>query len=681
MQLSSVIRRFLFIVAIILPAVYASARSVISVKEEEYNDMEPTAQIDAHRDRWGKVMALVIVHNAEPEGYQFEADGARVENATLKTGEKVIKLYLPQNTKSMRIKHSDPTIQGITYTFENAPLQSAQTYHLTLNPVYSAMRTGQQYLVFNVTPPSAILEVEEDPAGQPGKYVPWPLTDGMARKLMRYGTYRYQLRAADYYPSAGSVTVSDPESPVVEEINLRPRFGYLTIRPTADLEGAVIFIDGLMAGTSSLDRHLLSSGRHQIKIDKRLFKMYETMVEIADGEEVTIAPELESNAGRVTLTTPDREARILLREGMDNRYLGTGSWSGPLEPGDYLITVSRPGHADATKQISVRLDGANSFTLPVPVPQYGSINVTSTPAGAQVTVDGKNVGATPRVLNNILEGDHTVLVSTPGYSDYETIVTVTRDAVTDVHATLTNQITFTITGEPGFEVTDALSGAALQPADDGTYTVLRGTKVRISGSRPGSGGYYDYGYSTTREIDMPGDVNFRIPRPMLGYKEFYISLGYAWSGYSAGEVAIGYTFNHFNAELFGQVGGKSAEVYRYAVNAPAVQQKASSKVSAAFGLKFGYSLRLGTRLRVTPRAGIKILAGKNTDFDGVDSPAMMSLPVEVLVNFQLAPHVSIFAAPAYRISLGEKPHTAVLYDSNKYWTEGPAVSAGISFNF
>lgn len=58
--------------------------------------------------------------------------------------------------------------------------------------------------------------------------------------------------------------------------------------------------------------------------------------------------------------------------------------------------------------------GAARAERPRPVTE-GRLQVRSTPAGARVTLDGRNAGVTPATLTNLSEGAHIVRVSRDGY--------------------------------------------------------------------------------------------------------------------------------------------------------------------------------------------------------------------------------------------------------------------------
>ncbi|MBN2733249.1 MAG: PEGA domain-containing protein [Methanomicrobiaceae archaeon] len=58
------------------------------------------------------------------------------------------------------------------------------------------------------------------------------------------------------------------------------------------------------------------------------------------------------------------------------------------------------------------------------VPEYGFLTVTSDPTGADVKIDGINLGTTPLMGHELTAGTHTVLVSKAGYKDKSESVTL-----------------------------------------------------------------------------------------------------------------------------------------------------------------------------------------------------------------------------------------------------------------
>jgi hypothetical protein len=63
--------------------------------------------------------------------------------------------------------------------------------------------------------------------------------------------------------------------------------------------------------------------------------------------------------------------------------------------------------------------------------------LNSTPAGAEVVVNGKVIGQTPVVLNDLPVGSRALIVRRDGYSPWSTSVRIVANQRTTVQATLT----------------------------------------------------------------------------------------------------------------------------------------------------------------------------------------------------------------------------------------------------
>jgi len=87
----------------------------------------------------------------------------------------------------------------------------------------------------------------------------------------------------------------------------------------------------------------------------------------------------------------------------------------------------------------------------VPTTEYGSLSVTTSPAGARVFVDGELKGNTPTTIPGIPAGKHTLLVSYPGYIDLNTTVIISAGKTAEYSTTLV-----TPARTPGFGIIAAL---------------------------------------------------------------------------------------------------------------------------------------------------------------------------------------------------------------------------------
>jgi hypothetical protein len=87
---------------------------------------------------------------------------------------------------------------------------------------------------------------------------------------------------------------------------------------------------------------------------------------------------------------------------------------------------------------------SDTTTNPPPVEDTGSIFINSTPAGAQITVDGTNSSkVTPDSVTNLSVGGHSVTLSLNGYIDTTFNVTVVANLQTTKQVTLVSTLSTT----------------------------------------------------------------------------------------------------------------------------------------------------------------------------------------------------------------------------------------------
>ena len=133
---------------------------------------------------------------------------------------------------------------------------------------------------------------------------------------------------------------------------------------------------------------------------------------------VTVKVSLQPNLAEVTLTV-DADAEIWV----NNVKKGVRSWTGPLGYGTYRMECRQEGHetTSVSKEITAEMSG-QTITLPAPRPIYGSLSVETTPNLAILYIDGKEIGKTPRFINEILVGQHEMKLVKEGYAEHiETI--------------------------------------------------------------------------------------------------------------------------------------------------------------------------------------------------------------------------------------------------------------------
>ncbi len=97
------------------------------------------------------------------------------------------------------------------------------------------------------------------------------------------------------------------------------------------------------------------------------------------------------------------------------------SWVTPfalsnLQPGQHTITVSKAGYSTDTRTVNV-LSGNRATTVIHLAQMMATLVVKSNPAGANIYVDGRDVGARTPAQVSVEKGQHVVLVRKMGYID------------------------------------------------------------------------------------------------------------------------------------------------------------------------------------------------------------------------------------------------------------------------
>ncbi len=78
----------------------------------------------------------------------------------------------------------------------------------------------------------------------------------------------------------------------------------------------------------------------------------------------------------------------------------------------------------------------------------GAVKVFSTPAGADVLLDGENKGRTPAKIDKVIAGEHVVSVQKQGYIAQKTTVTVNIDEIANVSSELAPAAYLSVKAEP-----------------------------------------------------------------------------------------------------------------------------------------------------------------------------------------------------------------------------------------
>ncbi|MCI7045192.1 MAG: SUMF1/EgtB/PvdO family nonheme iron enzyme [Prevotella sp.] len=427
--------RMMIFLLLMLTSLVTNAQG-IAVEKFEAAPEDLTANLKGTQvlDQNGDVCALIRIQTTQ-KGFTFDVGALGITKTDdNKTAE--VWVYVPAGVKRISIRH--PQLGSLINYYFPIEIQGARTYrmYLTTGQVQTIVHNAitQQYVMFSVTPPDALVELD-------GNFL--DVKDGTATKRMAFGTYNYTVQAPLYHSVSDTVMVCDPKNKHVKTITLAPAFGYISVPANATLSGAKVFIDNEYKGTVPFRSERLKSGPHDVRIMQNKYAPAQQTVTVADNQTIEVAPVLAADFATLTLTTA-AEAEIWIND----QLRGKGSWTGDLSSGAYTIECRREGHRKTIKELAVTPSmTGQTIPLAAPVPIYGMVDISSSPAGADIYIDNVKVGTSPMIIPECLIGSHIVSITKQGYSQFTQTINVAENTTTEVSATLQNGRPITITAE------------------------------------------------------------------------------------------------------------------------------------------------------------------------------------------------------------------------------------------
>ena len=189
-----------------------------------------------HNDRQCALLRIATQNIApnQREAFSFGTDlGSELVERATRDGE--IWLWVSPGLKYLRVKHRDWGQYELRLIDHVARVEALHTYKVTIKgTLVMALQEQnnnsptQQYLVFQLSPTNAMLEVN----GQLWEVAP----DGTAMKFVNFGTYSYRVQAPNYLPETGKVMVDDPNHTKTVNVKLKSDFVEVTLKVDADAE-------------------------------------------------------------------------------------------------------------------------------------------------------------------------------------------------------------------------------------------------------------------------------------------------------------------------------------------------------------------------------------------------------------------------------------------------------------
>ena len=253
--------------------------------------------------------------------------------------------------------------------------------------------------------------------------------------------------------------------------------------------GAAVFVDGRQTGLSPVTVRSLPAGTHGVRIALDRYAGHTENIRVQRRTpyrlETTLAP---LPLGDLEISSTPAGAEIAV-DG-ENPGRKTPALIENLPEGSRTVTLKLEGFDPWSRTVEIAPLKTARLTAGL-VPIYGGLEIDSTPARAEVYIDGESFGRTPLAVDRVKKGRRTVRIKMTGYAEWNQAVNVAAGKTAEVSAKLARSAgSLAVRSKPeGAEVFIGgdLMGTTPLKIDDlapGLVSVVVRKKCRTPGKKP-----------------------------------------------------------------------------------------------------------------------------------------------------------------------------------------------------
>lgn len=246
---------------------------------------------------------------------------------------------------------------------------------------------------------------------------------------MSSGSYLFRLEKPGYAPAwfscrvqSSGITIPQtgldgkvrwiPLTPASKQIELQKHGGTVLILSNPDT--ARVIKDGRQLGVTPLVLTDLEFGKHEIQLKSPNYADVNVSWEIRDHSPITVQTDLQSNIGRLELDSVPSQARLFIA----GKFVGLTPYRGTFAVGSHAIRLLRDGYLPYEGHITLYKGKLTKKEISLAV-SPSNLNISSTPTGAQVYLNGQLRGTTPLELRDLPAGKYQMVVARDGYDQVE----------------------------------------------------------------------------------------------------------------------------------------------------------------------------------------------------------------------------------------------------------------------
>ena len=205
--------------------------------------------------------------------------------------------------------------------------------------------------------------------------------------------------------------------------------------------GASIMIDGKDTGFVTPRVIKTEKGIHEVRLSLPGYEIFEIQVNVSGN--VTVSGNLVKSGisqGSISLKTNPSGAIVSI----NGKSYGSSPVTITLPPGSYTAIFTLSGYKNETKIFEIKANEQTNLeitltkittTTPPPTQKTGTIQVTSSPSGANIYINGKGYGSTPKSVT-LPVGSYTIRLTMSGYYEASQSVQINQNENKSIFLTL-----------------------------------------------------------------------------------------------------------------------------------------------------------------------------------------------------------------------------------------------------
>lgn len=417
------------LIILTLSSISISIAQNISVKSFRLLENDLDARVNhPKRDQNNEVCAIIKVVTTQT-GFTFDVGSLGVVATEQKAGE--IWVYVPRGVQRITISHSQ---LGVLRNHPlNIPIQAAMVYELVLTTAKVTTTVEEpeiesQWLIITSNPEGANVFIDDMLVG----------TTPFQRRY-REGDYNYRVELPRYHNQAGRISLKGDRQRI--DLTLKPNFGDIRVTSTPENGMAIYLNDNNTGKTTPATIEGVASGENTVKLIDSWYQPQAKRVTVNDEKTTTVSFQMQPAFANVTINAKP-SANILI----DDVQKGNTRWNGRLMEGVYSIRIEKDKHYPQTRKLEIISGKDQSFDFELK-PKTGTVNISTIPIDAIISIDGKNYGKTPLTIKDLLVGDYNLTIEKTGYGSINRKITITENKELDIKETLPTglEVTFETT--------------------------------------------------------------------------------------------------------------------------------------------------------------------------------------------------------------------------------------------